>query len=243
MTARSVSKICSVEGCENKHFGLGLCNMHYKRQRTYGSTDARERQPCIAEDCSNLRAAHGYCQKHSMRLRRNGTLAFQYVSPLEDHTRFWSQVAITANADKCWEWNGNIRDKNGYGRLSLPGRKSAIGAHRVAFFLHNGYWATPIVRHSCDNPPCCNPAHLLEGTAKDNSRDMVERGRVARGERNTNAKLTDEHVMAIRATGIRFGTGRGKGSPFSQKALAAKYGVSRRVIKLILEGESWRHIT
>lgn len=34
-----------------------------------------------------------------------------------------------------------------------------------------------MVRHSCDNPPCCNPAHLLVGTAAQNAQDMAERGR------------------------------------------------------------------
>lgn len=76
---------------------------------------------------------------------------------------FWSHV-IVAEKDDCWEWLGT-RDPKGYGRF-LPGIGSA---HRVAYELHHGirlpYVAkitptTPVVRHTCDNPPCCNPFHL-----------------------------------------------------------------------------------
>lgn len=35
----------------------------------------------------------------------------------------------------------------------------------------------PFVLHTCDNPPCCNPAHLYRGTALDNARDRDTRGR------------------------------------------------------------------
>jgi len=51
--------------------------------------------------------------------------------------------------------------------------------HRLVWEAHN---AEPIpdgqvVRHTCDNPACCNPNHLLLGTMQDNVADMFERGR------------------------------------------------------------------
>ena len=45
-----------------------------------------------------------------------------------------------------------------------------------------------IIRHTCDNPPCINPDHLISGTMKDNSMDMVKRGRSTKGTRLINGK-------------------------------------------------------
>ena len=62
-----------------------------------------------------------------------------------------------------------------YGRFWIDGRTEA--AHRLAYKFTYGAITQPMILHSCDNPPCCNPAHLRQGTGLDNSRDMVERGR------------------------------------------------------------------
>lgn len=95
-----------------------------------------------------------------------------------DDPGFWAQVQI-GDPDDCWEWQGS-RDTDGYGRDRRGGvtRRSS----RVAFFLATGIDPGDLlVCHSCDNPPCCNPAHLWLGTHQDNSRDMVEKGRSTSG--------------------------------------------------------------
>lgn len=96
--------------------------------------------------------------------------------PLPIETRFWMKVRAGKTPEDCWEWIGSKR--HDYGQLSSVRGRSPHKAHRVSYEIHFG----PIpdgmdVLHSCDNPPCCNPRHLRLGTAKDNARDMVERGR------------------------------------------------------------------
>lgn len=53
-------------------------------------------------------------------------------------------------------------------------------AHRRAFELTHGPLEAGVhVLHACDNPPCCNPAHLFPGDQTLNMRDMVAKGRHA----------------------------------------------------------------
>lgn len=78
--------------------------------------------------------------------------------------------------DACTTWAGGI-DKDGYARFWYDGRTQP--ASRVLWLLTKG--AIPdglIVRHSCDNPPCLNAAHLLLGTPKQNTQDALERKRM-----------------------------------------------------------------
>ncbi len=93
---------------------------------------------------------------------------------LEGAARFWSNVDITANPDECWNW---LREKQrkGYGVAYFNGARWR--ANRLAWCLANRQAIQLQILHSCDNPSCCNPSHLREGTAKDNVDDMVERGR------------------------------------------------------------------
>jgi hypothetical protein len=99
-----------------------------------------------------------------------------YPSYVEDPEPFWAKVDVSDSAS-CWPWTGH-RDARGYGRTT----KRSTTAHRVAWEVtHGEIPAGLFVCHRCDNPPCCNPAHLFLGTAGDNARDMAAKGRVRGG--------------------------------------------------------------
>src|SRR5690348_15167764 len=94
---------------------------------------------------------------------------------------FWSRVNVGAS-DECWEWLGP-RHHFGHGATCFRGRSAK--AHRVAW-IHT-FGEIPegqILRHRCDNPPCCNPRHLTLGSNADNVADMVSKKRHPHGERH-----------------------------------------------------------
>lgn len=95
---------------------------------------------------------------------------------------FWTKVDKSAGPDKCWPW-AKGRRADGYGQLRWEGR--VVRAHRVAYQLTYGDIASDlVVMHLCDNPPCCNPAHLRLGTCLDNvaDRDMKKRSTLHRSD-------------------------------------------------------------
>jgi hypothetical protein len=93
--------------------------------------------------------------------------------------RFWSKVEQRAS-DECWPWTrGKSGEYGSVGHVEVNGRVvTQVGAHRVAFYLTHGYWPR-VARHTCHNPPCCNPGHIIDGTPKLNTGDMIEAGRAA----------------------------------------------------------------
>jgi hypothetical protein len=151
------------------------------------------------------------------------------ASYLKHPDRFWARVAVTADTNKCWEWQG-ATNKTGYG-VSGRGKGKHCLAHRLAFELFYGHQPRLWVLHSCDNPPCVNPHHLREGTPSDNTRDAYARGRAdKKGERNPNAKITEQDVIAIRK------------STLSDKELSKIYGLNYRICGHIRTGKAWKHI-
>jgi len=77
-----------------------------------------------------------------------------------DAERFWRKVQ-RGNLDECWPWKAS-RTNAGYGQFGVQGK--VVGAHRVAYCLHYGVWPDA-ARHTCNNPVCCNPRHIIDPTA------------------------------------------------------------------------------
>jgi hypothetical protein len=125
--------------------------------------------------------------------------------PMGIEERFWSYVA---KSERCWTWNGPSNEK-GYGVLNLrsnsrKGINRRAFAHRFSYSLHFGAIEDGIfVCHRCDNPGCVRPDHLFLGTPLDNSRDMVEKGRVQHHQRERSAcwkghRYTPENTRYVR---------------------------------------------
>ena len=159
--------------------------------------------------------------------------------PMEKVRRRVPAVDIIGLSE-CLLWSGATAvnkgsgDHGGYGHFggSTDGVRWTKSVPRVVLEDKIGRALKPGMRalHTCDNRPCINPHHLYEGTAKQNSRDMVERGRATTGERQPNAKLKDDQVQAIRA------------DTRSQRVIAREYGISQPAVSMIKSGKRWSHI-
>lgn len=122
------------------------------------------------------------------------------ITPFRRHRYprdFWDRVDSSGGPEACWPWIGPT--VQGYGRLNVG--SDQWRAHRYAFTLANGSIKPgAVLMHSCDNPRCCNPAHLREGTKKENSVDASVKGRL--GAMKLTRAQRDE-IRARRASGER----------------------------------------
>ncbi len=145
-----------------------------------------------------------------------------------DQSNFLTYVL---RGEGCWYWTG-AKDALGYGRFGIKGK--IYLAHRIAFQIANGYLdETADICHSCDYPSCVNPAHLFEGTRKENMQDCKSKGRHSYGESRPLAKLTEVEVIKIR---LMYAQG------WSQRKLAHEFNISRWVIQDIIQKKTWTHI-
>ena len=140
------------------------------------------------------------------------------------------------NETGCWEYQGCCQSK-GYGFIntSIGSNKCSYTLHRLSYYYHNNIDpCSLVVRHDCDNRVCINPAHLRLGTAADNNRDCMERGRTQKGEKHYLSKLTNECVINIKR---RLHEGNE-----TQAEIAKDFGVSPPTINSIRIGRNWKHV-
>ena len=153
--------------------------------------------------------------------------------------KFWNNISITANDDKCWDWKC-CTNKKGYGIVRI--NKKNWLTHRLAYFLN--YKIDPIdklVCHSCDNPKCVNQKHLWIGTNKENMHDKITKGRsgyekrkTLRGEENGYSKLTSVQILEIRNLYQTTKT--------SYRKLSKFFNVGTSHISRIVKKQVWKHI-
>lgn len=142
----------------------------------------------------------------------------------------------------CWEWTGG-RTIKGYGSMMIDAPNNArTVCHRIAYVLRYGNIPDGLnVLHRCDNPPCCNPAHLFVGTQLENMRDMVAKNRQAHfgggiraGSKNSAAVYSeDQAIEAVRLSKLGL----------KATEIAAALNVSRQFVDKVRTGRLWSHAT
>ncbi len=170
--------------------------------------------------------------------------------------RFWTKVRkdgpphpYTPSLGPCWPWTAST-NHGGYGTFGLNG--ASVLAHRLAYEWEVGALPPDMCAlHSCDNPPCVNPAHLFAGTRTDNNHDKGRKhrgrsregddhwtrlhpGRALKGEGHGRALFTDAEVLAMRALYA--------GASLTIRAIAARFASNEITVGQIVRRKTWRHL-
>lgn len=189
---------------------------------------------CSVESCVRESRTRGWCSAHYDRwkkcgdpmpdkplrvIRRNRTLEQTFLDGLP---------ATLPPDSECWEWCGT---RSHYGIVS----------HGRNYYAHRMAWERAakrpvpdgmVVRHTCDNKYCVNPAHLILGTQADNVRDAVERRINCRGERHGRRTLNEAQVREIKRLLQEGG--------ISQRQIADRFpAITTSAIEGIASGRTW----
>lgn len=124
--------------------------------------------------------------------------------------------------EPCKEWTGR-RDKDGYAM-----RGGAIRVAREVFQQTHG-WLPPVVMHTCDNPPCVEPTHLVAGTSKLNTLDMMLKGRAKFAGRCFTPDQVTDIIRRVQAGEV-------------QRAIARELKVHPTTINRIVRERTWKGV-
>lgn len=190
---------------------------------------ATQFKSCSVDICNKPVWARGYCPAHYMRMRAHGDPLGGGTSHGEP-LRFIHEVALHHTGNECLTWPFGKNNK-GYGNAWIDGKR--VVASRYVCELVKGPPPTPEheAAHRCGkgHEGCIAPEHLVWKTQAENSADKLEHGTHNRGERHFSSKLTEESVREILSL-------KGKET---QRAMAARFGVTHQTIHNILRGRIW----
>lgn len=174
------------------------------------------------------------------------------VRELKDIDNHKKPIVVEVNENGCWNCISHSQHPDGYVYVHSDGDK--IKLHKRVLEMKIGRKlkvdCDELTRHTCDNPQCCNPDHLIIGTHQENYDDMVARGRgywqnytgyfkwyEREGRRNKHPKplLPEETIINIYKDALE------NCIPYSQ--LDKKYGVGRGVCSNIANQKTYKYIT
>lgn len=140
------------------------------------------------------------------------------------------EANITIANSGCWLWLG-AKTKEGYGHFKNG--KHLVAAHRAMMALCLPKLPIDLyVLHRCDVPSCVNPKHLFLGTASQNTKDAVAKGRWNK-QGGANAKLDKAKVREIR---MLYASGN-----YTQEELSIKFSVGRITIHNVVSHKLWKY--
>lgn len=183
-------------------------------------------------------------------------------------SKFWSKVDQSGGPDACWPWIKCYKGVRSHSKILGKGMTSS----RVAWILHHKRFPKNFVLHCCptgSNENCCNPAHLYDGTRRQNMDDAMREGRMrgapgalhglvkhpecrATGERNgahthpEKRPIGESHGMALLTSEdvkeIRHLYNFRWRTHVTWESLAKQFGVSAVQIGSVLSRRAWKHI-
>lgn len=187
---------------------------------------------CSIPDCGKPHRARGWCATHWSTWRRSG-----HATPLPKTSSAeivaFIDRAFSSQTDACimWPYAFTGRTQDRYGVFTVGGRD--FRPHRVICEKTHGPPPAekPFACHACGNKLCINPRHLRWGSPADNSDDAKQADATPFGERNANAKITDQQAREIFL------------SLESHGKLARRYGITRTAAQQIQRRQTWVRAT
>lgn len=187
---------------------------------------------CAVEGCGNIGpVTRGMCGKHYARFRRNGdpTTTKIRVTKRGSVQAFIDGTVLPFTGEDCLFWPFTKAQGRGFARYN---GKWGIVTRHICTAL---YGPPPDPRseaaHSCGNGHlgCVNPKHLRWATHTENEGDKISHGTSQHGERNRQAKLTEQEVRQIRSMY----------PAMSQAQIAKSCGVSQAAVSAIIARRRW----
>jgi hypothetical protein len=181
---------------------------------------------CSINGCFLIHYGKSLCRKHYERFKRYGDPEAYFPNR--------KKLDFTVNENGCFECNTLTINSHGYPMFMKDNRRYV--ASRIVYEeMFGEIPKSHVIRHTCDNPKCINPEHLITGTQKQNMADKIERGRnnPPVGERSSRAKLNEKQVREIRSFWE---------SGMDRHEIGKRYGIMGNTVWLIGTKKRWKHL-